>query len=58
MATSARPPTQIGIGALGIGGVNHILTMPWVFYHGMTDDLDQKVDGIHRFSDDVIAKMS
>jgi hypothetical protein len=31
--------------------------MPWVFYHGMTDDLDQKVDGIRRFGEDIIAKM-
>ena len=38
--------------------MNHILTIPWVFYHGMTDELEKKVDGIKRFADDVIAKMS
>jgi hypothetical protein len=30
--------------------------MPWVFYSGMTDDLQQKIDGIHRFADDIITK--
>ena len=40
------------------GGVNHVLTMPWVFYHGMTEDLDKKIDGIKRFSEDVIEKMA
>jgi len=37
-------------------GVTHLLTMPWVFYSGMTDDLQQKADGIRRFADDIIAK--
>ncbi len=40
------------------GGVNHILTMPWVFYHGMTDELEKKIDGLQRFAEDVIAKMN
>ena len=39
------------------GGVTHVLTMPWVFYHGLTDDVDEKVDGIKRFAEDVIDKM-
>ena len=38
-------------------GVTHILTMPWVFYAGQTEDLQQKIDGIRRYGDDVIAKM-
>lgn len=37
------------------GGVSHLLTMPWVFYHGETPTLEQKIDGIKRFSEDVIA---
>jgi probable F420-dependent oxidoreductase len=37
-------------------GVTHLLTMPWVFYSGMTSDLQAKIDGIHRFADDVITK--
>jgi hypothetical protein len=32
--------------------------MPWAFYHGLTEDLDKKIDGIKRFADDVITKMS
>jgi hypothetical protein len=31
--------------------------MPWVFYHGMTDEIDKKIDGIKRFSEDVVEKM-
>ena len=38
------------------GGVTHLLTMPWVFYHGENPTLEQKIDGINRFSDEVIAK--
>ena len=36
-------------------GVSHVVTFPWVFYHGLTDDLDQKVDGVARFADEVIS---
>ena len=46
-----------GYRRLGDLGVTHILTMPWVFYGGETEDTQQKVDGIRRFADDVIAKM-
>ena len=31
--------------------------MPWVFYAGFTDDLQQKIDGIHRFAEDINAKL-
>jgi probable F420-dependent oxidoreductase len=37
-------------------GVTHILTMPWPFYHGETDDLDKKIDGLKRYADDIISK--
>ena len=37
-------------------GVTHLMTMPWVFYGGMTDDLQQKIDGVRRFADDIIAE--
>ena len=40
---------------LADGGVTHLLTLPWVFYTGFTDDLQERVDGIRRFADDVIA---
>ena len=46
-----------GYRRLGDGGVNHILTMPWVFYHGMTEEFEQKIDGIKRFGEDVVEKM-
>lgn len=38
------------------GGVTHLLTMPWAFYHGENPNLEQKIDGIQRFAKDIIAK--
>jgi hypothetical protein len=38
-------------------GVTHLLTMPWVFYAGFTSDLQEKLDGIRRFADDVIVRL-
>ena len=38
-------------------GVTHVLTMPWVFYGGMTDSLEAKCDGIRRFGEEVIARI-
>ena len=58
MASASDAAGIDGYKRLGDGGVNHILTMPWVFYHGMTDDLDQKIDGTKRFAEDVIEKMA
>ena len=36
-------------------GVTDLLTMPWVFYSGFTEDLQQKIDGIHRFAEDILS---
>jgi probable F420-dependent oxidoreductase len=36
-------------------GVTDILTMPWFFYGGFTEDLQQKIDGIYRYADDVLS---
>lgn len=36
-------------------GVSHILTMPWPFYHGESDKLEHKLDGIRRYADDIIS---
>lgn len=58
MASASDAHDVDGYRRLGDGGVNHILTMPWAFYHGLTEDLDQKIDGIKRFSEDVIQKMA
>ncbi len=38
-------------------GVTHVQTMPWLMYGGSTDSLDDKVDGIRRFANDVIDKL-
>jgi probable F420-dependent oxidoreductase len=46
-----------GYKRLAEGGVSHVLTMPWVFYHGLTDDIDEKVDGVKRYAEDVLDKM-
>ena len=58
MASASDAHNIEGYERLREGGVNHILTMPWVFYHGMTDDLEKKIDGTKRYADDIIAKMS
>jgi len=38
-------------------GVTHLTTLPWIFYGADPTDLQQKVDGIARFGDEVIARM-
>lgn len=35
-------------------GVTHLITQPWIFYGGPTDELSARVDGIHRFAEDVL----
>ncbi len=37
-------------------GVTQINTMPWVFYKGATDSLQEKLDGLRRFADDMIGQ--
>jgi probable F420-dependent oxidoreductase len=37
-------------------GVTHLLTQPWLFYTGASLALQDKLDGLRRFADDVIAK--
>jgi probable F420-dependent oxidoreductase len=57
MASASDAHDVDGYRRLEDAGATHILTMPWAFYHGLTDDLDEKCDGIHRFADDVLARM-
>ena len=38
-------------------GVTHVLTFPWIFYHGPSTSLAEKLDGIERFGDEIIAKV-
>lgn len=58
MASASDAHGVDGYRRLGDGGVTHVLTMPWAYYHGLTDELEKKLDGIRRFADDVIAKMA
>jgi probable F420-dependent oxidoreductase len=58
MASASDAYTLDGYRRLADAGVTHVLTMPWVFSHGDTKDLDEKKDGMRRFADDVIAKLA
>ncbi len=58
MATPSDAWDIDGYRRLEDAGVTHILTLPWAFYHGDTDQLEHKIDGVRRFADDVIAAMS
>lgn len=40
------------------GGVTDVMTMPWLFYSGFDATLEQKVDGMRRFADDVVRPLS
>jgi probable F420-dependent oxidoreductase len=42
----------------GDAGVTDILTMPWVYYSGFDATLDQKIDGMSRFAEDVVAPLA
>ena len=57
LATATDAANLDGYRRLEEGGVTHVLTMPWAFYHGLTNELDRKVDGIKRFAEDVLEKM-
>lgn len=57
MATPSDAWDIDGYRRLEDAGVTHILTMPWAFYFGETDKLEEKCEGIRRFADDVIARM-
>ena len=38
-------------------GVTDLLTMPWAYYGGFELPLQQKIDGLNRFADDILAKL-
>jgi alkanesulfonate monooxygenase SsuD/methylene tetrahydromethanopterin reductase-like flavin-dependent oxidoreductase (luciferase family) len=38
-------------------GVTDVWTMPWAYYHGLEASLEQKLDGIRRFAEDVVAPL-
>lgn len=58
MATPSDAWDIDGYRRLEDAGVTHILTMPWAFYHGETEDLELKIDGIRRFAEDIVLPMS
>ncbi len=39
------------------GGVTDVWTMPWAYYHGLDCTLEQKLDGIARFAEDVLVPL-
>ena len=39
------------------GGVTDVMTMPWLYYSGFKATLDQKIDGMRRFAEDVLAPL-
>ena len=36
------------------GGITDVMTMPWLYYHGFQATLEQKIDGMRRFAEDVL----
>jgi len=40
------------------GGVTDVMTMPWLYYHGFKATLEQKIDGMRRFADEVVSPLS
>lgn len=58
MATPNDAWDADGYKRLEDAGVTHILTMPWAFYHGATEDVKLKIDGVKRYADEVIAPLS
>lgn len=40
------------------GGVTDCWTMPWAYYHGLDCTVEQKVDGMERFANDVLAPLN
>ena len=57
MASASDAGDVDGYQRLGDAGVTHILTMPWAFYYGLTNDLQEKIDGTRRYGEDVISRM-
>jgi probable F420-dependent oxidoreductase len=38
-------------------GVTDVWTMPWAYYHGLDASLEQKLDGVRRFAEDVLVPL-
>ena len=39
------------------GGVTDVMTMPWLYYSGFKATLDQKIEGMERFAEDVLTPL-
>jgi probable F420-dependent oxidoreductase len=53
--TDAFLPEQFA--AAEEAGVTDVWTMPWAYYHGLDCTLEQKLDGIGRFAEDVLVPL-
>lgn len=53
--TDAFLPEQFA--AAEAQGVTDVWTMPWAYYHGLEATLEQKLDGIRRFAEDVLVPL-
>jgi probable F420-dependent oxidoreductase len=51
MASASDVSDRDGYRRLADAGVTHALTLPWIPFHGLAADLQQKCDGIARFAD-------
>ena len=40
------------------GGVTQVMTVPWMYYFGRRATLEQKLEGMERFRDDVLAQVA
>ena len=40
------------------GGVTDCMTMPWMYYSGRTATLEQKLEGMARFAEDVVQPLA
>ncbi|MEO9223622.1 MAG: TIGR03619 family F420-dependent LLM class oxidoreductase [Acidimicrobiales bacterium] len=46
--------TPDAMASLGDQGVTDVITVPWLYYEGDHHELQTKLDGVHRFADEVI----
>lgn len=40
------------------GGITDVMTMPWLYYFGFRATLEQKIEGMRRFAEDVVRPLS
>jgi probable F420-dependent oxidoreductase len=57
MASPSDAHDLDGYRRLEDAGVTHLLTMPWIPYHGITADVEKKCDGIARFAEAFVERL-